>query len=145
MPMEASARLFNCTYCSRQAIICSCCDRGNIYCCHECSQLARIKSLHEAGQRYQNSLKGRHKHADRQKLYRLRLINKVTHHTSPILPNGDLLHEPCKQEKRLIQPATKIVHCHFCGSHCSPFLRFRFLRSRADNKSRYFSSWANGP
>jgi|APSaa5957512622_1039677.scaffolds.fasta_scaffold37242_1 hypothetical protein len=146
--MEASARLFNCARCSRQVIICSCCDRSNIYCCSECSQLARKKSLREAGKRYQNGLKGRHKHADRQKRYRQRLAKKikiVTHHTSPILSDNGLLPKPCEQEKRLMRPATKTVHCHFCGSHCSPFIRFRFLRKQISNGTSSFSSWPSGP
>lgn len=147
--MEASARLFNCARCSRQVIICSCCDRSNIYCCLECSQLARKQSLREAGKRYQNSLKGRHKHTDRQKRYRKRLAKKVkivTHHTYPILPDNDLLAQADKQKKRLIQPATKTVYCcHFCGRRCSVFLRFRFLCRRIGGETRHFSSWPSGP
>lgn len=143
--MEASARLFNCARCSRQVIICSCCDRNNIYCCPECSQLARKKSLREAGKRYQNSLKGRHRHANRQKRYRQRLAKKVkivTHHSSPILSINDLLpQQPGKQKKHLAQP----VICHFCGNYCSTFLRSRFLHRRISGKARYFSSWPSGP
>lgn len=140
--METSARLFNCACCSRQVIICSCCDRNNIYCCAECSRLARIKSLRAAGQRYQNSLKGKHKHADRQKRYRWRLLKKVTHHTSTVLPSNDLLpQQPSEQRKRLIQPST----CHFCGNCCSPFLRYGFLRRQMGSKPHYFSSWPGRP
>jgi hypothetical protein len=40
----ASARLFLCAGCRLQVVICSCCDRGQIYC---------------AGQRYQNGQTGR--------------------------------------------------------------------------------------
>jgi len=29
--MQSSARLFNCARCRRQVVICSHCDRGNIY------------------------------------------------------------------------------------------------------------------
>lgn len=146
--METSARLFNCARCSSQVVICSCCDRSNIYCCPECSQLARKRSLRDAGKRYQNSLKGRHKHADRQKRYRERLAKKVkivTHHTSPILPDNDLLPQPSGQKKRLTQLITKTIYCHFCGRCCSPFLRFRFLHRRLGNETRYFSSWPSGP
>ena len=141
--METSARLFNCARCSRQVIICSYCDRSNIYCCPECSQLARKKSLRDAGKRYQSSLKGRHKHADRQRRYRQRLAKKVkivTHHTSPILSDNDLLPQPCEQKKRLIQPVIKTIYCYFCGDCCPPFLRFRFLHERIGDKAR-FSSW----
>ena len=143
--MEANARLFNCARCSRQVIICSCCDRGNIYCCYECSQLARKQSLSDAGQRYQNSSTGKHKHACRQKSYRRRLANKVTHHTSLDLPNNALLPlQPFEQKKCLIQPVTKFIHCHFCGSCCSPFIRSEFLHRRISGETR-FSSWSGGP
>jgi hypothetical protein len=144
--METSGRLFSCARCSRQVIICSFCDRNNIYCCPECSQLARKKSLCDAGKRYQSTLKGGHKHADRQRRYRQRLAKKVkivTHHTSPILSDNDLLPKPCEQKKRLMQLETKIIYCHFCDGCCSPFLRFRFLHRRIGDKAR-FSSWPNG-
>jgi len=39
--MQSSARLFNCARCRRQVVICSHCDRGNIYCSKRCSQTAR--------------------------------------------------------------------------------------------------------
>jgi hypothetical protein len=125
MPMEASARLFGCVCCHSQVIICSCCDRGNIYCCSVCSKIARKKSLHAAGQRYQHSKKGRHKHTDRQKRYMERLKNKMTHHGSQVLPNNDLLpQQPYEKKKSL----TLAVICHFCGSCCSSFIRSGFLR-----------------
>ena len=142
--METSARLFHCAHCFRQVIVCSCCDRSNIYCCPECSQLARKKSLRDAGKRYQSSLKGRHKHANRQRHYRQRLAKKikiVTHHTSPVLSDDDLLLQQPGKQKRLSQS----VICHFCGNCCSTFLRSSFLCRRISNKVRYFSSWPGGP
>jgi hypothetical protein len=36
----ASARLFICAECRAQALICSCCDRGQIYCAGDCGPLA---------------------------------------------------------------------------------------------------------
>jgi hypothetical protein len=49
--MQSSARLFNCARCQRQVVICSHCDRGNIYCAKRCSQSARPQSRREAGRR----------------------------------------------------------------------------------------------
>ena len=42
--MQSSARLFNCARCRCQVVICSHCDRGNIYCGKRCSQTARRQS-----------------------------------------------------------------------------------------------------
>jgi len=147
--MERSARLFNCAHCHRQVIICSCCDRNNIYCCAECSRIARHQTLLYAGRRYQNSKIGRHKHADRQRRYRQR-INKVTHHTSPALPNNDLLSLWTNEQKsKPEESVTGIIRCHFCGKCSAPFLRSGFLYRQTRREARlsdYFSAhWPNGP
>jgi len=141
MPMEANARLFNCARCHSQVVICSYCDRGNIY-CPDCSRHARKQSLCAAGQRYQNSFKGKLRHAARQKRYRGRLRNKVTHHPSPFIADNDLLpQQPNEQKKRTAQP----IICHFCGNYCSSFVRLRFLHRRTGGKVHHFSSWPSGP
>ena len=67
--MECSVRIFNCVRCHRQVIICSYCDRGNIYCSSECSLASRQESIQTAGKRYQNTYRGRLNHAKRQKIY----------------------------------------------------------------------------
>ena len=87
-----TARLFYCALCDTQVIICSKCDRGNIYCGDECARLARLESSRAAGKRYQESYKGRLNHAARQQQYRQRQqkkmaeknikIKKVTHQGS---------------------------------------------------------------
>ena len=45
--MQSSARLFNCARCRCQVVICSHCDRGNIYCGKRCSETARRQSQRE--------------------------------------------------------------------------------------------------
>jgi hypothetical protein len=80
--MEPTARLFNCARCRRQVMLCSHCDRGNLYCGRGCAQQARRESLSAAGQRYQRSRRGRFCHAERQRRYRARQ-QKVTHQGSP--------------------------------------------------------------
>jgi hypothetical protein len=139
--MEANARLYNCVKCRNQVIICSGCDRGNIY-CPTCSKLARKQSLCAADRRYQNTPKGKLKHATRQKHYRDRLKNKVTDHGSPVIPANDLL--PSQSSEQKIHIAEPII-CHFCGNHCSPYVRQRFLQRRIGNKARSFAAWPNGP
>ena len=68
--MKKSARKYNCVRCHAQIIICSACDRGNIYCGSICSQQARVQNHQISNQLYQKSLKGRLKHAERQRGYR---------------------------------------------------------------------------
>lgn len=142
--MDYSARLFNCAHCHHSVVICSHCDRNNIYCSANCSEFVRRKSLLAAGKRYQNSLKGRLKHANRQRLYRWRK-NKVTHHTSPISPaNVSLTPQPNEQKTVTAQPIAKIVRCDFCGRSCSLFLRHSFLRRQIDQKARYSAYLSRG-
>ena len=63
------ARLFLCARCRRQVLICSRCDRGQRYCGARCSGPARRESLRAAGRRYQQTRRGRHCHAERQRRY----------------------------------------------------------------------------
>lgn len=139
--MEANARLYNCAKCRNQVIICSSCDRGNIY-CPTCSKLARKQSLCVADRRYQNTLRGKLKHAARQKHYRDRLKKKVTDHGSPIISTNDLLPpQPSEQKIRTAEP----IICHFCGNYCSSYVRQRFLHRRTGGKPRFFATWPSGP
>jgi len=75
--MQSSARLFNCARCRCQVVICSYCDRGNIYCGKRCSETARRQSRREASGRYQKTRRGRLSHAERQRRYRQRRRQKV--------------------------------------------------------------------
>jgi hypothetical protein len=78
----ASARLFMCAECHAQALICSCCDRGQIYCAGDCAARARQRTRRDAGRRYQTSRRGRLAHAERTRRYRVRCKN-VTHRGPP--------------------------------------------------------------
>jgi hypothetical protein len=79
----APARLFVCMGCRSQALICSCCDRGQIYCAGDCADRARHHAQRAAGRRYQSSRRGRLAHAVRARRYRAR-GKKVTHQGSPL-------------------------------------------------------------
>ncbi len=68
--------------CRRVFFLCRHCDRGDRYCSASCAQRARHATLRAAGQRYQDSRRGRLRHAARQARYRARQ-QKVTHQTSP--------------------------------------------------------------
>jgi hypothetical protein len=129
-----SARLFLCAACRTQSLICSCCDRGQIYCAGDCAARARHRAQRAAGQRYQSSRRGRLAHADRTRRYRAR-GKKVTHHGSPEPPRDDLLApgsptiagDAAIPEER---PRRTASHCHWCGRRCPAFVRREFLRRR---------------
>lgn len=79
--MKCTCRLFLCVRCLTQVLICSRCDRGQIYCSDVCSKTACCESSRAAGHRYQQTPKGRHKHAERARRPR-QCKNKVTHQDS---------------------------------------------------------------
>ncbi len=128
--MENTARLFNCARCRCQVVICSHCDRGNIYCGRGCSYSARRESQRAAGRRYQRSRQGRFTHAARQRRYRARR-QEVTHQGSAALPPNASLDPESRASPRqhISSPVTHALglRCHFCHRPCSPFLRRDFL------------------
>ena len=79
---EQTYRLYNCARCAQQVHICRRCDRGNQYCAGECAQIRRRESLQRAGERYQRSYRGACAHAARQRAWRERQTQEVTHHGS---------------------------------------------------------------
>lgn len=131
LPMHGTARLYNCARCQCQVLICSDCDRGNIYCLI-CSPLAHAESIRKASQRYQNSYQGKLNHAARQQRYRSRLKQKVTHVGSPSITSDDVLDrktaEHLQHEKLSVRQS---VCCHFCQKTCFDFLRVDYLRDHS--------------
>jgi len=125
--MESSGRHYLCARCRTAVIVCSRCDRGQRYCAGDCAQMARAHSLKAAGQRYQTSLRGRHTHAARQRVYRSRQT-KVTHQGSPPQTSSDLL--PVIPTLRVEITSPLPWHCHFCGRLQTQFVRNDFLRRR---------------
>ena len=124
--MENTSRLYNCVRCHCQVTICSHCDRGNIYCGKSCADSARRTSLRAAGRRYQNTRRGRLKHADRQRHYRSR-SKKVTHQSCPETPASDPLITRSEQPESVVVIENKAIRCHFCGRLCSDYLRLDYL------------------
>jgi len=145
--MDPVGRFFLCGRCRAQVLICSHCDRGQIYCAAECSQAARRESQRHAGRRYQQGRRGRFAHAERARRYRQRRRqkNNVTHQGSlPPLPDGLLMVGSTGEAPRLkrlevtrepqtsARPSTFTAgRCHFCGRGCAEFVRSGFLRRRA--------------
>lgn len=147
--MDRTARLFNCVRCHAQVIICPECDRGQIYCGHECAQSVRRASLKAAGQRYQNTHRGRIKHAKRQQRYRERQrakIKKVTHQGSLESTRHDVLFLPSIEKNELeSMTVKKPLHCRFCKKPVSNFLRNGFLRHLSKMLAPMTKRLAQGP
>lgn len=147
--MELTPRLFLCALCYEQVIICTHCDRGNIYCGFSCSFTARKKSLREAGIRYQNSIKGRLNHALRQRHYMQRLRefkNKMTHQGSSDTTSNGLLHSV---KNKTTKTGNKQINgpmiCCLCHTAVSSLLRSRFLRYGVPNKTHFLASCSRPP
>ncbi len=75
-------RLYSCARCGAQVGLCLRCDRGNRYCLVGCARIRRRESLLRAGARYQQSYRGACRHAARQRAWRARCVQKVTHQGS---------------------------------------------------------------
>jgi len=130
--MNPSARLFHCARCHCQVILCRHCDRGNVYCRQGCADLARADSLYRAAKRYRSTRRGRHNNADRQRRFRARRREKVTHQGSrPIIALVLLLFISNAGESHQEAPHPRdetALYCHRCHHECDPFLRRGFLR-----------------
>ena len=136
--MSTTSRLYHCTRCHCQVIICRRCDRGNVYCGETCANPARSESKKRAAKRYQCSRLGRQANADRQSRFREKHrleVKKVTHQGSRPTPPNDLLSFALNQrqdnQKTVSFPVRGPIHCHFCQCECSFFLRSGFIRQSA--------------
>ncbi len=131
---EPPARLFLCARCRSTALICSFCDRGQVYCGRGCARWARQRSLRDAGRRYRASQRGRRNQIRRSARWRDRQKN-VTHHGSPHPPADDELPpgapagggDAASCGDRCRQASSR---CHWCGRRCPDFVRQGFLRRR---------------
>ena len=137
--MQDTSRVYPCLNCNCQTIICSRCDRGNIY-CKQCAPIMAIKTRQKANQRYQHTYQGRLKHAARQNRYRELIKHKVTYQGSKRISFCDLLN---KKRKCVItnfasdkKRKSKDVFCHYCGEHCSAVLRDDYLTDLNRNRKR---------
>jgi hypothetical protein len=154
--MHDTARLFLCSACRKQVLVCSRCDRGQIYCADGCAMLARRQSLRESGRRYQSSLRGRLMHAERSQRFRARR-KSVTHQGSPAVPPDAVLTacatsvDPVVEMRDVVAEmdgslppsptmTARLVasswHCRFCGRSVAPWVRLGPLRRRPSRSIR---------
>lgn len=149
--VETPGRFFLCARCRMNVLICSCCDRGQVYCAGGCAQEARRLAQRAAGRRYQMSRRGRFAHALRARRYRSRRRTapvseheeamlkhrrqkNVTHQGSPPAPPDALLSsapEPVSEPPPAANlPRRPPWRCHWCQCRCPDFVRQDFLRRR---------------
>lgn len=144
---EESYRLYSCRRCAQQVRICRHCDRGHRYCSGECAPVRRRESLRRAGARYQLSYHGACCHAARQRVWRARQTQKVTHQGSLealaaviVVPTSITTSEN-HADHTVVTPSAADsgdraavfriqapVHCCFCGRRLSRFARLGPLR-----------------
>ncbi len=145
---EGPARLFLCARCRAQVLVCSCCDRGQIYCAGGCAREARHQAQRAAGRSYQASRRGRVNHAARARRWRARQKN-VTHQGSPSRPldDGVSVDATVTASDPPVAPSSDVEapwrgdnpplwRCCWCGRCCPPFVRMDFLRRRRRDRSR---------
>ena len=89
--LEPAARRFLCARCRTPVLVCSACDRGQIYCASGCSAVARRQSQRAAAQRYQRTRCGRFMHAARTRRWRER--QAVLTSLSPTSPAQSVTHQ----------------------------------------------------
>lgn len=129
---EDSYRLYSCRRCAQQVRICRRCDHGNQYCAADCARIRRRESLRRAGVRYQTSYRGASRHAARQRRWRARRTQEVTHHGSlpPVMAVivAALSITPAGNDADHAPVAAPLPRCCFCGRPLSRFARTGPLR-----------------
>jgi hypothetical protein len=125
-------RLFLCGLCRKQVLICRRCDRGHVYCGHDCALEVRRGRQREARRRYQASERGRQMHADRSRQYRAR--------GRGVTDQGQkLATKPAQRPKQpdaadeaaqpaIINAGVRVTVCHRCGQSVSDLVRMAPIR-----------------
>ena len=152
---DVPARRFVCARCRAPVLVCSHCDRGQVYCAAGCAATARRQSQRDAGRRYQDSLAGRFHHAARTQRWRMRqaalamstpipaqtsiapsAAQSVTHQGSPLGASDAVLATPSSMPAAAAAPAP--------ASHDQP-CRTVTTSSSASTVATPASSAAGGP
>jgi hypothetical protein len=125
-------RLFLCSLCRQQVLICRRCDRGQVYCGHVCALEVRRGRQREARRRYQASERGRRMHADRSRQYRAR-GRRVTDQgrklaTKPA-QQPQLSHAAAMAAQPvIINAGVRVNVCYRCGQSVSNLVRMAPIR-----------------
>lgn len=129
-------RLFLCSRCRVQVLVCRRCDRGQIYCFGACAQEARRERRREARRRYQATDRGRAMHAERNRRYRARR-RCVTDH-GPLVTRSErrlpTVNTASSDPPRGSAPCLGL--CHRCSRSASPLVRLSALPRRHVGRRR---------
>jgi hypothetical protein len=127
---EPVCRFFLCALCRGQAVVCSPCDRGQIYCSGTCAQKSRRDRQREARRRHQATPRGRAMHAIRNRRYRAR--KRCVTDQGPAnacknrsLPELRTISDSCQPLSS--RNFTELRFCLYCGCAASKFLRLAAL------------------
>lgn len=109
--------LIQCRWCALEFCLCRRCWRGQVYCCDQCRQAAKLLNHCKAQQKYRQSDKGKkaHRQAENRRRYRKK------HHQQKKMDDATSL--PCCKWAMVIptglKKATMHTHgrvfCQFCG------------------------------
>jgi hypothetical protein len=133
---DGICRLFLCSRCRVQVLVCRRCDRGQIYCFGACAQEARRERRREARRRYQATDRGRAMHADRNRRYRARR-RCVTDH-GPLVTRSER-RLPTVNTASSDPPRGSAPHlglCHRCSRSASALVRLSALPRRHVGRRR---------
>jgi len=125
-------RLFLCGRCRQQVLICRRCDRGQVYCGHDCALEVRRSRQREARRRYQASERGRQMHAERSRQYRAK-SRCVTDQGRNLPTKPPQQPEPAHATAVAAQPAiiiagVRVAVCHRCGQSVPDLVRMAPIR-----------------
>jgi len=135
---DPTYRLYNCQRCSAQVRICQRCDHGQIYCAGDCARIRRRECLRRAGARYQRTRRGALCHAARQRMWRARQRQEVTHQG---YTGGELCRSVSDHPITMMEPSDAyrtasiqatslhgseaLARCAFCRAPLSQWTRLR--------------------
>ena len=149
---QETIRRFLCACCRVAVYLCTACDRGQRYCSIVCARSARCQAQRGSDRRYQSTQRGRLKHVERSRRYRLRR-RSVTEHSSVLSPEHDVCRTgttsevpvPASLEETATIPTSGAttadqrgsshqVKCHFCRRWCDLWVRHVPLRRRISGR-----------
>lgn len=149
-------RLFHCWNCDGFVTVCRGCDRNQRYCSPACQTAQRTQQVHQAGYRYQQTQRGRQKHAARQRAYaarrRMQAAPQALSPSPPPPPSSCVgLATALRPQSRpaaelptlgrqlpLSRPApsSPLPCCFRCGRSSGGWLRRDFVRGRSRHRHR---------
>jgi hypothetical protein len=139
---NASCRFFLCSCYRRQVLLCSQCDRGQLYCGRDCALEVRRRNQRAARARYQATIRGRELHAERSRRYRARQRCVTDQGSIPPGKPAAKANEPPLSVTRAAATAapantnalTLRTACQCCGKPVSNFVRLSWIRRRSRAK-----------